>query len=225
MVGRDILSFGALTEAHVVNYRNAVMRRESRNRRDGARRKGIADATIYQNLEIIRTLIKVGRSLPGGSLLDPTLAEEILSSRCVSVDIESTTPRIADHVFVTLIASSLALINEALPDLLTLHQEAERMTGKERAGHRQRLRLWRNGKGKRPSAKIVTCGDRQHDFGVDTKHALNRWIILAQASCYVLIAGLTGMRVSEVLSFGVGLFEHCGSSGWPATFAGERQSV
>jgi hypothetical protein len=65
MVGRDVLSFGALTADHVVSYRNAVMRRESRDRRDGARRKRISDTTIYQNLKIVRTLIKVGQSIPG----------------------------------------------------------------------------------------------------------------------------------------------------------------
>jgi hypothetical protein len=55
MVGRDVLSFGALTADHVVSYRNAVMRRESRDRRDGARRKRISDTTIYLNLKIVRT--------------------------------------------------------------------------------------------------------------------------------------------------------------------------
>jgi integrase len=201
MVGRDILSFGALTAGHFVSYRNAVMHRESRDRRDGARRKRITDTTIYQNLKIVRTLIKVGQSIPGGSSIDPTLADELLSNGCTSTDsVQTTTSRIPDHVFVKLSESSLAMITDAVPDLLTLYQEAERMTVNERAGHLKRLRLWRNGKGPRPSAKIVRFGRTQNDFGVDTKHALNRWIILAQASCYVLIAGLTGMRVSEVLS-------------------------
>jgi integrase len=196
----------ALTLAHLVAFRNFARRMRVRkhvgNRKTAPTEKHAAPASRELRLMYLRYLIELQNEIPDGPNLDRFEAREILrSSKTLP---EQRTERIPDDVFVTLMSEATRWVNEVGPTLVTFWNDLQRHRARTLRAWRSRHRVERafsfvSFRESRPGPIAVRIAGIDNDLRTQNVKALRTWLSALNGACYTLIAGLTGMRVSEML--------------------------
>jgi integrase len=114
---------------------------------------------------------------------------------------EFPTLRIPDEFALPLMQAAISYVTDAGTALTTLHNAvvrlarlstAQRVGDKARVAHRHRRRLAHE------RGYTIQLGGERIDLSLVTGGELLRLIRLLETACYIIIAGLTGMRVSSI---------------------------
>ena len=206
MSERGLYRFSDLTDAHIIALRNSIYERKVHKRSgDGTFRttdKLWSESYRHHAIFLLRTIVLLQELIPDGALLSPQLADELLP-KAQAPRRGGLTPRIPDEIFVRLLSSALTWVDEIGPCLLARSAalDAIKSSSPNSSAMVRRYRAFYDADHNPIS---VTIGDCNYNIGALQRTRLRSWLNHLMSACYVLIAGLTGMRLSEALSLRAG---------------------
>jgi integrase len=211
MSSRGLRAFPQLSLAHLVGYRNFMRGRRVAQRGRGkveGRTKLTSVATQNATLQTALFLIRLqGKMLNLGTCVDLQEAEDILRSSRFGVEVP--TPRIPDHTFRQLVDASIRFVQDVAPLAISMESRYRKWRSEcaAKKGEVRGYRVYSHFRSALPGTleqRFIMVGDRQIDLLMLDHHELRRLLMATRAACFVLIAGLVGMRVSEIRSLKVG---------------------
>lgn len=201
MSSQGLFDFRALTDEHLVAYRNHVSNRVKQRGRGQSTEttKGLSAGVRRKHLKIVLFLVRLQRLIPAGPDLDPHRAEEILAPDRVD-GAEGRTERIPDELFSSILAGAIGFIKDVREPLLDLDRafmRAKRASENHYDCHVRYKRLHRRNR-KKP--RLVKVGQVEYDLTGLSRQQQYDWIAKLVCAAFIIIAGLVGMRRSEILS-------------------------
>ena len=204
MSGRQLRSFGEITTAHVVGYRNYVRNRKTRGRghiNKSGDSKIASKAAQIGSLNLFLYLVRLqGHMGQLGSRLDLHEVEDLLGSRAAQS--ETSTPRIPDHMFISVLNAAIEIVDSLGSSVAAIQNEYgawnEQNAKESKTGNRRVLRtlLAR----KEAKATLVVCSGRSIDLMSLSHYQIRELIVALRGACFIIIAGLVGMRMCEIRS-------------------------
>jgi integrase len=215
MSTRDLRSFGKLSVAHAIGYRNHVQHRPllqtgRRSKGDTSRRKVLKNRMTSRAQENWLTAVKRLMALQAhmGDLGTPFSEQERLELDAylrIDVQTERATPRIPDETFRKLMGAAIDWIVIDAPRVSRL--AAVFLAWREERRERKAWSSWRAyqefASSRLPDETVSLDGESRH-LSTITHSDFGRLMTLTRGACFAVIAGLVGMRASEILSLEVG---------------------
>ncbi|MDP9111600.1 MAG: hypothetical protein M3M96_08210, partial [Candidatus Eremiobacteraeota bacterium] len=203
MSARGLYAFSALTEEHIVTYRNAVRVRRSRkrgkNRVAVVSKNDLSSAGKRHALMVVKHLVTLQDAVPDGPRCNRQAVFDALEPDTdrFARRREATTPRIPDNIFCDLMDAALYWVREISP--LLLRRDAQFIAF-------QSTDSWKT-KGHYSDLYRAQCdvgsvrvGGVFYEIGSLSRGRQLAWLNHLGAACAIVVAGLTGVRISELLS-------------------------
>jgi hypothetical protein len=199
---RKVRTFRDLTIQHIVGYRQFLRARRVMvsNGTAAGNAKRLAPSTQTQHLATIVHLLKLQHLMPitGTKFKSNELQQvaDMLAGRPYKA--EEPTARIPDAVFQALMLEAIRWLECEFPKVLRLHEIYSRHLG---SGTNAELR-WRRANALAEIApdEIITVGHEVLALRSIGHKRLRRLLSISRGACFVVIAGFTGMRASEIYS-------------------------
>ena len=215
MSTRNLRSFEKLSVAHAIGYRNHVQHRAllqcgRRSKNDTSRRKvlknRLSSRTQENWLMAVKRLVALQDHMGGlGTAFSEQERLELDVYLRVNVQTERATPRIPDETFRKLMGAAIDWIVIDAPKVLRL--AAVFLAWRQHRRNRKARRSWRAyqefASSLLPDEAIPLDGEPRH-LSTITHSEFGRLMTLTRGACFAVIAGLVGMRVSEILSLEIG---------------------
>lgn len=210
MSKHGIYRFADLTDAHVVAFRNALDSNMVKKRcGDGTFRitsKHWSPSYRRQAALLLRTIVLLQSQIPGGASLSADLSDTLLGTTEVRRRGPGLTPRIPDELFVRLMSAAITWLNDIGPRLLSRSSELYAIKSSSRSSStmtRRYAAFYRNS----TAPMTVRINGTEHDLATMRRIPLRVWLNHLMAASFIVIAGLTGMRLSEILSLRPGCLD------------------
>jgi len=209
MSAHGIYRFADLTDAHIIAFRNGLASNQVKKRRgDGTFRqtsKIWSAAYRRQAALMLRTIVNLQPLIPGGATLSKDLTDNLLGATDVPRRGPGLTPRIPDEIFVKLLSTAITWVEDVGPRLLSRSSELIAIKSTSRSTAVIGRRYAEYYKASKPM--IVYVSGTEYDIGSIKRIPLRVWLNHLMAASYIIIAGMTGMRMCEVLSLRPGCLE------------------
>lgn len=223
MGSRGLHSFNQLTMEYVIGYRNFQRKRNVRTRKGVSSKrpkKPLARSTLAQLLSVIKQLARLQSEM--GDAGTRFSAHEIADlENVLRIDrsgIETHTRPIPDELFCRLLTAAIAFLEGDAPNVLRVN-DAYRAYRQNCAGRidnqRSRGRYQREADGLRLGNPTITLDGSERSLISLTHFDLARLMTLTRAACFIVIAGLVGMRMSEICSLEEDCLEVSAREGGP----------
>jgi integrase len=200
---KPTVTLSDLTEARLASYCASLKKRRARVRSKGGNyvphARQLSPRSVRQMLQIAIDLAHMGPLLPDRPTLTVFEAQRLVYASAPSS--HGSTPRIPDAHFEAIMQCAIRWLSEVAP--LVLARDAETLqikrahaaTGGSNLAHHYRKYYERN-----RETTIVRVGGSDHDISIVKRIQLISWLNFTQTACFIIIAGCTGMRASEILS-------------------------
>lgn len=203
MSERNLFSFSSLTEQHIISYRNSIRVRRARKRGQGGvtviGEKNLSRAGKRQALVLVKHLIALQHAIPDGPNCDRQAVYDALErdTSGSSRQEPGRTARIPDNTFCELMDTALYWIRQIGPPLL--ERDAEFIA--YQSSHNWTTYGKYDGLASADRANdVVRVAGASYNISALTRSRELAWLNHLGAACVIVIAGLTGIRVSELLS-------------------------
>jgi integrase len=194
------VSLSDLNEARLASYRKSLQVRRAKVRGKGGNfvsaERRLSKASVRQMLQIVVDLAYLRDVLPDAPDLSLFEAQRLAYSTASSN--LGSTPRIPDPHFEALMQASIRWLIEVAP--LVLQRDADLRSIKQERGSANISRYYQSYYEGARERQLVRVGGSDHDIASLKRLQLISWLNFTQTACFVIIAGFTGMRASEILS-------------------------
>jgi hypothetical protein len=193
MVAEGYSSFSALDAAAVECLRAWLQTRPGR--------KGvIAPGTEALYLQRVKDLYRQREKLDDAPQYDPLPCETAFEAAGLTIATKGAIPLIPDVIAVDILSKALSWV-EQHADAILLARDTWRDASEAEITNRQRVRQY--------ALRIKAAGIAGPDGEpIDSFYCLRQLVAHLMDACFIVIAGFTGMRVSEILSIEAGAIEH-----------------
>jgi integrase len=209
MSARKVLSYGNLTIENLRGYRNNLRRRKRKTSLNGSSTNKsdlLAQSTRRDYLNICRLLVLHQKSL--SRPVSFTLRE---FDKCCAADMRkrksaAKTPRIPDAIFAAILEAAFYCVTTIAPlAIVRLKQFREIRKASPKAW--ERVDRYKAFCENTVPEQCVTVALRSFNFKALAYHESRTWVSHVAAACFIVIAGLVGMRASEILSLKEGCLQ------------------
>jgi integrase len=196
MIAEGYTSFAALDDPALQRLRAWL-----RTRQVVRTERPIAPATILHYLQVLKDLYRQQAKLADALSCDPLPTETTYEAAGLTPATKGWIPFIPDAVAVDLLSKALDWIAHPEPILAARDSwHATFAAGKASGNVRPRVRA-------RIALKLKGLRGPKGE-AIDGAHVMRRLVRHLTDACFIVIAGLVGMRVSEILSMETGCIEH-----------------
>jgi integrase len=208
MARRDLFSFTDLSDAHIVSYRNTLRRRKALKRSSRTAfipgERSLSAGTKRNMLRALRFLVSLQDVIPDGPRISRDKIDALLGPEAnfQPSDKKSKTKRIPDDLFLKLMVTSIAWIDTIGPALLARDSVfiAYRATSPIFTTYQTYAELYARERSIHHVPALVSIGNQSYDLARLERNPVKDWLVHLSTACFIVIAGLVGMRVSEILS-------------------------
>lgn len=189
-----------LNEERLASYCRSLRTRRAKVRSTAGKyvphTRRLSESSIRHLLQITVDLAFVGELLPDAPQISVFEAQRLAFASALSTS--GSTPRIPDAKFEALMQASMYWLATVAPPVLA--RDADLRTIRSQRSKSSLHRHYQKYYDDAERVDVVRIGDSDHDIARLKRKQLLSWLNFTQTACYAIIAGFTGMRVSEVFS-------------------------
>ena len=212
---RNIWSLAEVTVSHVIGYRNYVNNTKTKFKKRGGAKgivsdkksTGLATRTRAFRFVIIKRLAALQVEMDGyGTKFTPAEVQDVLDYLFVGKQQHERTKAVPDDYFRLLLDGAIAYIRDEAPKILRIHKATLAWREHREMHPGASARLWSSPRnleirrGEVPKDLTVEFDGEQRTIDTIAAHDLWRLITLIRGACFIIIAGMTGMRDGEIRS-------------------------
>jgi hypothetical protein len=220
MVLHGVQRFSELTIDHLVRYRNRVERettivRHNHKALAPGSRKPLARHTRFARVQVLLYLVRLQDELRGdGIRLNVHDVEDVLAPITGDVKSDSSTQRIPDELFRQIICRAIEVIKDPCVAQVAARCDTFEAAWEDHRSRHPKSKLQEsirrgafyttNWRPKNAETQLITFCGSELDLAILGREALKDLITVVRGGCLAILAGLIGMRQSELRTLRIG---------------------